>query len=38
MSTIDQAHPNRQALSPFFILALICTIALVIVASVVAFL
>ena len=36
MTTIDQAAPNRTAASPFFIGAVGMTIALVVVAAVVA--
>jgi len=38
MTTIDQAGPSRSAQSPFFIAAIGMTIALVVVAAVVALL
>ena len=38
MSTIDQAGPSRSAQSPFFIAAVGMTIALIVVAAVVALL
>ena len=38
MSTINRAHPNRSTMSPFFIATVTSTIALVVVAAVVAFL
>jgi len=38
MSTLNQANPNRQAVSPFFVAAIALTITLTVVAAVVAFL
>ncbi len=36
MTTLDQTSPSRSALSPFFIAAVAMTVALIVVAAVVA--